>query len=289
MTPRWLWSTPARRRPAKICSRKCSGIPRASATSRIGTGPAPPRCASSVRASTAERLFSVIVISGTPEKPATDREFSRRYPVTRLSRRRGAGCRSPRGVRRARRCGPSWRGRRYTRCRVSIQPSRSRDHDLVGAVGRVEDHPRPAAAPGHRARGEREALDLPDVVEDDLTALGAQGRVEDGGHEDQAVLGARRAPRGGRASRSGGRPPTAAGSPRPGAACRRAARGAGCGCPWWFRFPSSVALLNRDRERRECSPGAGGVAPSEVGVRVNRRSGSRPHWGFVGQLRRLAR
>src|SRR5687768_9273464 len=51
---------PARRSVAKSCSRNCTGMPRRRASSPIGTGPVPPRRASSVRALTAYGDFVVI-------------------------------------------------------------------------------------------------------------------------------------------------------------------------------------------------------------------------------------
>ena len=138
-----------------------------------------PRCASSVRASTAERLFSVMVISGTPENPATDREFSRRSCRSDYSSSRSGfdvALAGDDGLVRA-----ALLGAAPVHPLEGVDPAvQVRDHELVDALGRVEDHPRPAAARGHPPRGDREALDLPDVVEDDLAALGAQRRCRGG-------------------------------------------------------------------------------------------------------------
>ena len=62
MTPRWDFSTPARRSVAKSCSRNCTGMSRRRASSPIGTGPASPVRPSSVRAFSAYGLFVVIEI-----------------------------------------------------------------------------------------------------------------------------------------------------------------------------------------------------------------------------------
>src|SRR5262245_64043550 len=71
---------PARRSDEKSCSRRWSGIARPSATSMMGTGAVPPRRASSVRATTAERLFSVTAITRNPETPPPLRQFTGRAP-----------------------------------------------------------------------------------------------------------------------------------------------------------------------------------------------------------------
>src|SRR4051794_17455336 len=63
-TPRWDFSTPARRSTANSCSRNCTGMSRRRASSPIGTGAASPSLASSTSARTAYGDF--VVIDSTP-------------------------------------------------------------------------------------------------------------------------------------------------------------------------------------------------------------------------------